>query len=87
MVNQTVHPSGVGKLVAVSVQWVTVVGRWRSISVRLYDCWRVDYAAGWHKLPPVGSVSLHGRPPKKQLLIKAPSKCSLKYLYLYLYIY
>ena len=62
-VNQAVHPSGVSKLVATSIQWVTAVEdcehTMRSISVRLYDCWRVDYAAGGanSKLPHVGSVS------------------------------
>jgi hypothetical protein len=39
-VNQTVHPSGVGKLVAFSIQWVPAVEGCEGKSVRLYDGWR-----------------------------------------------
>jgi hypothetical protein len=57
-VNQAVHPSGVGKLVAISMQWVTALLKIAKVSVRLYDGWRVDYAAGWHKLPHAGFLQL-----------------------------
>jgi hypothetical protein len=52
-VNQAVHPSGVGKLVAISMQRVVAVEDCEGKSVRLYDGWRVDYAAGWRKPPHV----------------------------------
>jgi hypothetical protein len=45
-VSQAVHPSGVGKLVAISMQMVTAVEDCEGKSVRLYDGWRVNYAAG-----------------------------------------
>jgi hypothetical protein len=44
-VNQTVHPSGVGKLVAISIQWVTAVEYCEGNSATVYDGWRADYAA------------------------------------------
>jgi hypothetical protein len=46
IVNQAVHLSGVGKLVATSMQWVIVVEDCKGKSVRLYDGWRAAYAAG-----------------------------------------
>jgi hypothetical protein len=49
-----IHPSGVGKLIAIGVQRMTAVEDCEGKSVRLYDGWRVDYAAGWRKLPHVG---------------------------------
>jgi hypothetical protein len=52
--NQAVHPSVVDKLVAISMQWVTAVEDCEGKSVRLYDGWRMDYAAGWRKLSHVG---------------------------------
>jgi hypothetical protein len=36
------------------MQWVTAVEDCEGVSVQLYDGWRVDYAAGWRKLPHVG---------------------------------
>jgi hypothetical protein len=44
MVNQTVHPSGVGKLVAIIIQWVTAVEvrKGKRATVR----WLAAYAAG-----------------------------------------
>jgi hypothetical protein len=36
------------------MQRVTAVGDCEGKNVRLYDGWRVDYAAGWCKLPHVG---------------------------------
>jgi hypothetical protein len=51
--NQAVHLSGVGKLVGISMQWVTAVEDCE-LSVRLYDGWRVGYVAGWCKLPHIG---------------------------------
>jgi hypothetical protein len=53
-VSQAVHPSGVGKLVATSKQWVTAVEDCEGKSVRLFDGWRTAYAAGWRKLPHIG---------------------------------
>jgi hypothetical protein len=53
--NQAIYPSGVGKLVAVSKQWVTAVEGCGDKSVRLYDGWRAAYVAcAWCKLPHVG---------------------------------
>jgi hypothetical protein len=40
------------------MQWVTAVEDCESVSVRLYDGWRVDYAAGWRKLPHAGFLQL-----------------------------
>jgi hypothetical protein len=61
MVNQAVHPSGVGKLVAISMQWVVAVE----------DCEVTRAAVRWlvcglcgrmaqipHKLPHVGFLQL-----------------------------
>jgi hypothetical protein len=61
-VNQTVHPSGLGKLEAISNTVSDCCWKLRTISVRLYDCWRVNYSTGWRKLRHAGSVSPHGRP-------------------------
>jgi hypothetical protein len=61
-VNQAVHPSRVGKLIAISMQWMTAVDDCEGKSVRLYDGWRVDYAAGWRKLKHVGFLQLAWRP-------------------------
>jgi hypothetical protein len=59
-VNQAVHPSGVGKLVAVSVQWVTAVEGCEGKSVRRYDGWRTAYAAGGANYRTLVSCSPHG---------------------------
>jgi hypothetical protein len=36
------------------MQWEIAVEDCEGKSVRLYDGWRVDYAAGWRKHPHVG---------------------------------
>jgi hypothetical protein len=59
-VNQTFHPSGVGKLVAVSMQWVTAVEGCEGKSVRLYDGQRTAYTAGGATCHTLVSCSPHG---------------------------
>jgi hypothetical protein len=52
-VNQTVHPSGVDKFVAICVQRVTAVESCLGKIVRLSDGWRMAYAsdgANYHTL-------------------------------------
>jgi hypothetical protein len=45
------------------------------VSVRLYDGWRVDYAAGWRKLPHVGFLqSARATFVYRRKLLKAPNK-------------
>jgi hypothetical protein len=66
------HPSWVSKLVAISMQWVTAVED--KVKRRLYDGWRVDYEAGWRKLPYVGFLQFAGAPWKWFKLLKAPNE-------------
>jgi hypothetical protein len=62
MVNQAIQPSGVGKLVAISVQWVTIVESCKGESVWLYNGWRAAYAAGGANYLTLVFCSLHARP-------------------------
>jgi hypothetical protein len=38
--------------------------------MRLYDCWLVDYAAGWRKLPYVGSAMQSARASLELAIVK-----------------
>jgi hypothetical protein len=61
-VNQAVHPSGVGKLVAINMQWVTAVEDYegKACGCTMAGVWtmRPD-GANYHTLV---SCSSHGRP-------------------------
>jgi hypothetical protein len=52
--------TGVGKLIAISMQWVTAVDGWEGNSVRLYDGWRTAYAAGDANYRTLVSCNPHG---------------------------
>ena len=60
--NQAIHPSGVGKLVAVSIQWMTTVEGCDGKSMQLYDGWHATYAANSANYCTLVSWSLHGSP-------------------------
>jgi hypothetical protein len=62
MANQIVHPSDVGKLVAVSIQWVTAFEGCRGKSVQLFDGRHVAYAACGANYYLLVSCSPHQRP-------------------------
>jgi hypothetical protein len=80
-VNQAVHPSGVGKFVAINMQWVTAVEDGEGNCVGLYDGWRADYASGWRKLPHVGFLQF-ARASLKLAIVKLRRLIST-HLYLY----
>jgi hypothetical protein len=60
MVNQTFHPLGVGKVVAINIQEVTAIEGCEGKSVWLYDGWRTAYGACGAYYSTLVSCGSHG---------------------------
>jgi hypothetical protein len=79
-VNQTVHPTGVGKLVAISIQLVTAVEGCEGKGVRLYDGRRAAYAVCGADYRTLVSCSPHGSVRNASEHIRAVNCTPLPYL-------